>query len=74
MTIEQQDLQDNVCEFMDLYVLLKEKIRRMDLHLFARWKAGGFIVDENILSMYPHIGQVVEQLTEETEDADASMF
>lgn len=28
------------------------------------WKAGGFIIDEDIMSMYPNLGQVIETIPE----------
>jgi hypothetical protein len=49
-------------EMMELYNELKQEIRHKDKHLYERWKAGGFIVDEDIVSMYPHMGEVVESL------------
>lgn len=56
-------------EMMERYEELKRWVRGKNPHLYERWKAGGFLVDEDILSMYPHLGKVME-LLEEGEDCD----
>lgn len=56
---------------LDLYADLKEQIRRADAHLYERWKAGGFLVDDDIMSMYPSLSEVVDTLDgEEDEEED----
>jgi hypothetical protein len=57
-------------EMMGLYQAIKRKIRQLDPHLYERWKAGGFIVDKDIVSMYPDLGSVVEDLEAEEYPAD----
>lgn len=52
-------------QMLDLFSQIKEEVRNRDKHLYERWKAGGFIVDNDILSMYPNVEQVVNQLAEE---------
>lgn len=52
-------------KLLDLYQELKQFVQTNDKHLFERWKAGGFLIDENIVSSYPNIVQVFEQLDEE---------
>lgn len=39
------------------------------IRTFTRWKAGGFLVDDDIVSMYPDLGRVIESL-DDTEDAE----
>lgn len=53
-------LADKIDEFLCLYNEIKDEIRQKDKWFYERWKAGGFLVDEDIISMYPHIGQFVE--------------
>lgn len=55
-------------EMMGLYEELKHDIRHADRGLYERWKAGGFLVDPDIVSMYPDMGKVVEILAEGEED------
>lgn len=57
-------------ELMDRYQEIKREVRQRDPHLFERWKAGGFLVDEDIISSYPHLGTVVESLIEDTPEDD----
>jgi hypothetical protein len=47
---------------LDGYADIKEAVRRKDSYLYERWKAGGFLVDGGILSDYPNLEQVVEQM------------
>lgn len=67
------DLQELYEQLMDLYADLKRDIRRKNPPFYERWKAGGFIVDEDIISMYPHLGQCPElqdDYEEEEEEDD----
>jgi hypothetical protein len=48
MTTEQK-----IDKLMDLYHEIKEEIRKEEKHFFERWKAGGFLIDPDIVSMYP---------------------
>jgi hypothetical protein len=64
------ELQEDLGELLERFESIKRKVRQADRHLYERWKAGGFLVDSDIVSMYPHVGEVVESLeaTEEEED------
>lgn len=53
---------------MDLYNELKQEVRRKAPYLYERWKAGGFLVDADIMSMYPHLGRVVDELVGPEDD------
>jgi hypothetical protein len=55
---------------MEAFATFKKIVRSEDNHLYERWKAGGFLVDENTMSMYPNATEVYEQLPEVTEDAE----
>jgi hypothetical protein len=59
-------------ELMSAYYDLKTEIKNRNKYLFERWKAGGFIIDEDIISGYPNLQKVLEELgefdDEETED------
>jgi hypothetical protein len=57
-------------ELLEIYEELKREVKHRDPHEFERWKAGGFLVDDNIMSMYPHLGQVVDKLDVEDEDEE----
>lgn len=62
---EREDLLDVL---MRAYNEIKENIRQTDSRLYQQWKAGGFLVDTDIVSMYPNISEVVESLTESEEE------
>lgn len=49
---------------------IKRTVKDKDPLLFEQWKAGGFIVDNNVVSMYPNIEEVVEQLAAEEESEE----
>jgi hypothetical protein len=57
-----------VADFLDKYELIKEYIRRTNTRAYDRWKAGGFIVDHNVVSMYPTLLQTVEDVGYENEE------
>lgn len=41
---------------------IKSRVKKVDNYLYERWKAGGFLVDDAVVSMYPTISEVVEEL------------
>ncbi len=55
---------------MEAYQSFKNELRHKDKHEFERWKAGGYIVDEDILSMYPNATKVFESLEGDGEEED----
>jgi hypothetical protein len=63
-------LRQDFDELMRLYDSIKSRVRRQDPHLYERWKAGGFLVDNDIVSMYPSLEEVVDTLDEEVEDEE----
>jgi hypothetical protein len=55
---------------------IKREIRQLDPHLYEQWRAGGFLVDEDVMSMYPSLSTVIEKLgldesEEENEEGDS---
>lgn len=50
--------------FWDLYYQIKKEIKNKNKNLYERWKAGGFLVDSNIISDYPTIEKVIEEIGE----------
>ena len=47
---------------------LKSEIRRRDKTLYEQWKAGGFLIDSNVVSMYPNAEDVIAILQDEIDD------
>jgi hypothetical protein len=45
---------------MGMYEDLKRELRRRNPREFERWKAGGFLIDSDIISMYPTLGVALE--------------
>lgn len=50
---------------IEVYNEIKNRIRRKNKTIFERWKAGGFIIDSDIMSMYPNVETVIEELESE---------
>ena len=57
-------LQERFDEMMSLYEELKREIRQSYKHLYEQWKAGGFIVDDDIMSMYPSMQKCINILVD----------
>ena len=51
------------CDFDQIKRIVKEK----DKHLYDRWAAGGFLIETNLVSMYPNIQEVLEILESSNE-------
>lgn len=56
------DLEQQIDELYCLYNDIKNEIRRKDKYLYERWKAGGFLIDEDIISGYPNLSKCLETL------------
>lgn len=63
------ELREQIDDLYALYDSIKMEIRRKDPQAYERWKAGGFLIDEDIVSMYPNLQTVSEGL-EDTFDED----
>lgn len=61
-------LQEKADKILELLEEVKREVKQKDAHLFEQWKAGGFIIDPDIMSMYPDLTKVAELLSDENED------
>lgn len=61
-------LQEKADKILELLEEVKREVKQKDAHLFEQWKAGGFIIDPDIMSMYPDLTKVAERLSDENED------
>lgn len=50
--------------------VIKIRIKKVDKHLYERWKAGGFLVEDSVVSMYPNISEVIESIDDDDEYED----
>lgn len=64
------NVRDQVDELYRLFEEIKSEIRREDEIEYQRWKAGGFLIDEGIYSMYPNLQQVCQSLGLDEEDEE----
>lgn len=66
-------MMEQVQELLVLFEDIKSEVKRRDPILYERWKAGGFLIDSNIISMYPNLEEVADQLGDVEEfDEDKS--
>ena len=56
------DLYDAYDRLMIAFQDFSNEVKGKDKQLYERWKAGGFIVSDNILSHYPSASEVYEAL------------
>lgn len=63
-------MKEEIEAFLESYEFLKKQIRSNDPQLFARWKAGGFLVDNDVVSMYPTLVSILETMLESMEAQD----
>lgn len=59
---ELDELQEDLENFVERYEDLKSLICSLDPEWYEQWKAGGYLVDSDILSMYPNIYDILEKL------------
>jgi molybdenum-dependent DNA-binding transcriptional regulator ModE len=65
-----ESLNERFEKLIELYEEIKREVRQRDKHLFEQWKAGGFLIDSDILSMYPNLEKVVERLGDESDEEE----
>lgn len=65
-----QEIEESFNKLMEAYNEFKTMVRQEDKILYERWKAGGFLVDDDILSMYPNALEVFNILSEKAQDED----
>ena len=58
--MDQEELQKLFDNFMDDYRFLKGFIEANCGHDFKNWKAGGFLIDHNVVSMYKTMEQAFD--------------
>jgi aryl carrier-like protein len=63
-------LRELVDELYSNWDLIKRSIKSDYPQFYERWKAGGYIVDEDVLSMYPCLSQIMDIIDEEQEDEE----
>lgn len=64
------DLKNAYNRLCDAYDDFKHLVKQEDNHLFERWKAGGFLVDNDIISMYPNAEEVYQSLHDPEDDEE----
>lgn len=66
------ELKSSADELYDLYSRVKRLVRQVsggyDSMTYERWKASGFMIDPDLVSMYPNLQQTIENLTAEAEE------
>lgn len=71
MDITVEELQSIETRLYAVMGELKSAAKEMP-HLYERWKAGGFLVDTDIVSMYPNaeevIGELMDNIDEDEEE------
>lgn len=65
-----EQLEEAFSQLICAYSVIKNIVKKSDTHLFERWKAGGFLVDTTIVSMYPNLLYVVENLLDKDDDLE----
>lgn len=68
--MEYEELLEMVNEFGDLYDRFKAFIKEYDSHEYERWKAGGFLVDQNIVSMYPNMLDILDTIADDLDEQE----
>jgi len=59
------NLSQKIDELYELYDEIKQEIKRQDKYFYERWKAGGFLIDNDIISMYPILNTFVDDEDDE---------
>jgi hypothetical protein len=59
------DLQILFDDMMKFYRVIKQEVYARSPYLYERWKAGGFLVDNNV-STYPSLAKVIDILDNNT--------
>lgn len=57
-------------EMLGLFEEIKSEVKDRDRGLYDRWAAGGFNINADIVSMYPNVEEVVEELGDEDHDEE----
>lgn len=66
-----EHIQDAFDQLIESFSTIKDYVRRTNPQLFERWKAGGYAISGDFVSMYPNIETVMELLGDDyDEDED----
>lgn len=73
--MRQLEISEAYEQLMESFQTFQNLVRSNDRQLYEQWKAGGFMVSEDFVSMYPNATEVFEKLEsefidEETDDED----
>jgi len=71
----QEELIEGLDDLEKAFNEVKSSLRTANPTLYERWKAGGFLIDDDIVSMFPTISELREdienqEVTEEDEDEE----
>lgn len=69
-----KDAIDKYQKFMELYRELKRHLRQVNPQEYERWKAGGFLIDGDILSHYPTLGEALLKNNYGEDDPDDEAY
>lgn len=72
-SIDREDIEDAYNELMDAFDHFQRLVLQHDKQLFLKWKAGGFIVDDGIVTEYGNAVDVYAKLMQipvDDEDED----
>ena len=59
------ELVEEAGELMRLFASIKQRIRKLSRHKYEAWKAGGFLIDTSVVSMYPNLEELVEEIDDD---------
>ncbi len=72
--LDPDEMQSMFTDFISDYRSIKQFIKDYAPEEYQRWKAGGFLLDDDIVSMYPTIGPVfdsaIENFTDEIDEEE----
>ena len=66
-------LKERIENLVGEYMEIKREIRQINPRFYERWKAGGYLIDEDIISMYPNINDILDTLPEECPECGEPM-
>jgi hypothetical protein len=61
----QTELAQTINEFYCLFHEIKREVKQKNKVFYERWKAGGFLIDEDIVSMYPCLSDIIDLLDDD---------
>lgn len=63
-------MKEEIEAFLESYEFLKKQIRSNDPRLYDRWKAGGFLVDNDVVSCYPNLQDILSDMLDEINEEE----